>query len=148
MPQRMSVTPPAIHKRDHDPFTTGNRRARMVGSSEAGIVNRRPFGRPISIVLSFSNRGDEATSQDAAAGGETASGTKPVIAELPRRPLRYSRRQRVNNDRDNPYRRAATEPCRKPCRLSPTIRTFSSSDQSTNPVGDQDRRRAKPQWGK
>ncbi|MBB2701530.1 UNVERIFIED_ORG: hypothetical protein GGE63_006079 [Rhizobium esperanzae] len=92
--------------------------------------SRRPFGRPISIVMSSPNRGREATSQDAAAGGEIVSGTKPVVAELLRRPLRYSRRQRVNNDRDNRYRRAVTEPFRKPCRLSSTIRTFSSSDQS------------------
>lgn len=59
----------------------------MVGSSEAGIVRRRPFGRPISIVLSSSHRGGETTSQDAA-GGEIESDTKPVEAEPLRRPLR------------------------------------------------------------
>lgn len=141
---------PYVHpgrKGDHDASRIGNRRARMVGSSEAGIVRRRPFGRPISIVLSPSDRSGPAISEDAGGGGEIVSGTKLVDAEALRRPLRYSRRQRVNNDRDNPYRRAVTDPCRKPCKLSSTIRTSEPSLRPTNPVGDQDRRRTRPQWG-
>ncbi len=130
---RHAARDPYLHpgrKGDHGASRTGSRRARIVGSSEAGIVSRRPFGSPISIVLATSDGGGEATSHDAAIGVEIVTGTKPVGAEPLRRPLRYSRRQRVNNDRDSPYRRAVTEPCRKPCRLSSTIRTFSSSDQS------------------
>ncbi|MCO5154077.1 MULTISPECIES: hypothetical protein [unclassified Shinella] len=56
----------------------------------------------ISIILSSSDSGGEAISEDAGGGGEIASGTKPVDAETCRSPLRYSRRQRVNSDRDNP----------------------------------------------
>ncbi len=95
MPQRMSVTPPRNPylnpgwKGDHGASKTGSRRARMVGSSEAGIVRRRPFGRPISIVLSSSDRGGAVMSQDAAGGGESESGTKPVDTEALRSPLRY-----------------------------------------------------------
>jgi hypothetical protein len=79
-----------------------------------------------AAISSSSDRRGGATSLDAAADGEIGSGPKPVEAK----PLRYSRRQRVNKDRESPYRRAVTEPCRKPCRLSSTIRAFSSSDQS------------------
>ncbi len=74
----------------------------MVGSSEAGIVSRRPFGRPISIILSPPDWSGAIISEDAAGGGEIESGTKLVDAETLRSPLRYSRRQRVNSDRDNP----------------------------------------------
>ncbi|EJT01214.1 hypothetical protein RCCGE510_30781 (plasmid) [Rhizobium sp. CCGE 510] len=74
----------------------------MVGSSEAGIVSRRPFGRPISINLSPSAWSGAIISEDAAGGGKIESGTKLVDPETLRSPLRYSRRQVVNNDRDNP----------------------------------------------
>lgn len=83
---------PYLHpgwKGDHEASTTGNRRARMAGSSEDGIVSRRPFGRPISIVLSSSSRGGAAISDDAGGGGEIESGTKFVDAETLRSPLRY-----------------------------------------------------------
>lgn len=56
---RYSARDPYLHpgrKGDDDAPRIGNRRARMVESSEAGIVRRRPFGRPISIVLSSSDR--------------------------------------------------------------------------------------------
>lgn len=95
---------PHLHpgrKGDHDASRTGNSRARIVGSSEVGIVSRRPFGKLISIVMSSSGRGGGAISKDVD-GGEIESGTKLVAAEAFRSPLRYSRRQRVNSDRDNP----------------------------------------------
>lgn len=59
-----------------------------------------------------------------------AAALKAEASEHDLRLEAYSRRQRVNKDRDNPYRRAATEPCRKPRRFYSTTRTFSSSDQS------------------
>ena len=43
--------------------------------------------------------------------------------------IRYARRQIVRSDREIPYRRAVAEPCRRPRRLSSTIRTLSASDQ-------------------
>lgn len=53
----------------------------MVGTIEGGIVSRRLFGKPISIVLSSSGSGGESIARYAAGGGEVESGTKPVDAE-------------------------------------------------------------------
>ncbi|WP_284778341.1 hypothetical protein [Agrobacterium sp. lyk4-40-TYG-31] len=58
-------------------------------------------GKLISIVMSSSGRRGGAISKDVD-GGEIESGAKLVAAEAFRSPLRYSRRQRVNSDRDNP----------------------------------------------
>lgn len=68
---------------------------------EAGIIRRRLFDRPISIVQSFSGCGG-AISSDAAGSDEVESGTELIDAETFKKPLQYSRRQRVNVNRDNP----------------------------------------------
>lgn len=121
---RYAACDPHLHpggKGDHDASRIGNRRTRVVGSSEAGIVSRRPFGRPISIVLSSSDR----------RGGARAP--------------RYSRRRRVNKDRDN--HNAAPSPSLAE-NLAGAPRRSESSLRPTNRTGDQDHRRTKPQWTK
>lgn len=62
---------------------------------------------------------------------ESILSTPPsMIGNLPRITcLRYSHRQIKSSDREIPYQRAVSKPCRQQRKLSSTIRNLSSSDQ-------------------
>src|SRR5664280_934185 len=119
--------PYACRNRDHRRSRTSSTRANAVASTPASTMTRRPFP---TIITMHPIAGTAGTVGAAGGSGTTVAGTKPVrCASTPFVAGQNNLCHCINREREIPYRRAVDEIARGVCKLSSTIRSFSSSDQ-------------------
>ena len=110
--------------RDHRRSRTAITRARAAASTPASTMMRRPFATMISM------RPIGEAPLSGRVSGMIIAGTKPGARSAdPTRSARKARRHVYSKPGEIPCRRAVDDTSRGPLKLSPTIRSFSSSDQ-------------------
>jgi hypothetical protein len=116
----------ACSDRDHRRSRTCSTRARASASTPASTMTRRSL--PTTITMR--PLAGAAATVGAVSAATTIAGTKPACcASGPFDSGRNDRRHVISNERDMPCRLAVDDIARGACKLSMTIRSFSSSDQ-------------------
>src|ERR1035437_6557321 len=124
---RRDPDPTARWNRDHRRCRTCSTGARAAASTLVSTMTRRSL--PTTITIRPRARAASIVGAVSAAA-TTITGTKPACcASGPVGSGRNERRHVTSNERDMPWRLAVEDIARGVCRLSMTIRSFSSSDQ-------------------